>query len=271
MRAEKRIIETGKGMRAVRRSPLSSNQPLKPKASAIRAWSLLSVFLLSLGVLVQQNYESLAFYLNRPVVKVHIENQWQQLDHDTVRAAVSPFIGTGFFSFDVSGVKSNLEQDPWIAKASVKRIWPDGVALNITEEVAIARWGESELLNQYGDRFSPSRVVGLSSLPALTGPEESQFEVMEQYQLMSQILYPAGLRITHLKLSARGSWDLVLNESLQVTVGRSHVIDRLERFVGFYAAQPVQDTGEFLAVDLRYGNGIAVKNAGVEFTGVAVR
>ncbi len=271
MRAKARFKSTGSGVHANHSLFLGGNRPLKPRYSRKRIQLLWFVLLLSTGLLFQQNSQGITSYVNRPVVKIRIENQWQQLDEAEVKSLLAPFIITGFFRFDVAGVKQALEQHPWIAMASVKRIWPDSVALNITEQIAIARWGDRQLLNQYGEIFEPHGVDQYAALPRLTGPNGSQYQVMEQYQLMNQILFPAGLRLNGLFLSSRGSWNLSLNENMHVSVGRGEVDEKLQRFVRFYDGQDVLQTERFRAIDLRYGNGIAIASAVEELTSVAIR
>lgn len=178
-------------------------------------------------------------------------------------------MGKGFFDVDVADVKTKLEQHPWVAQASVKRLWPDSLVLQLTEHVAIARWGEKDLLNQYGEIFSPRDITSAAHLPRLQGPNDSQFLVMKQYQQFTQILFPAGLRLSELALSSRGSWQMVVNDGLQVAVGRNDLTEKLERFVEFYANQPKTNAELFATVDLRYGNGIAVKNKTQDLTEVA--
>jgi len=266
-----RAIRTGNGIHAIRRNSFQGNQPLKPKFSAKRSFILLAIFACSIILLTLQNIESVSNFLNRPVSKVRIENQWQQINEGEVSALLASFMGNGFFDFDVEGVKQELEQHPWVLQASVKRVWPDTLSLQLTEQVAIARWGGRELLNQYGETFQPEGVENLLTLPLLTGPELLQKEVMEQYQRLSQILFPSGLRLNGLSLSRRGSWELVLNDGMQVVVGRDDVLEKTQRFVEFYDGQPDDLSSTFQSVDLRYGNGIAVKSRDADLTGVASR
>ena len=94
---------------------------------------------------------------------------------------------------------------------------------------------------------------------------------MLQYQKLNQILFPAGLRLSGLSLSKRGSWQYLLNEKIQVAAGRDEVFEKTQRFIDFYASQPSEQSSRFLSIDLRYGNGIAVRDAEPEFTGVAIR
>ena len=111
----------------------------------------------------------------------------------------------------------------------------------------------------------------MNALPILSGPIDSQIRVMEQYQLMNQLLYSSGLKLNGLTLSMRGSWDLTLNESIRVAVGRIEVVERFQRFIDFYEGQSVSQTANISSVDLRYDNGIAIKNSSDELAEVAIR
>lgn len=266
-----RAIRTGSGIHVVRRNSFTGNQPLKPKGLRMRSVYIAGALVLGVLILLVQNQSNISEFLNRPVSKVRIENQWQKINETEVSELLAAFMGYGFFDFDVVGAKRKLEQHPWVSQASVKRIWPDILALQLTEQVAIARWGEQRLLNQYGDLFQPSEVQELYALPLLTGPEDSQYIVMQQYQKLNQILFPAGLRLSRLSLSKRGSWEYLLDDAIQVAAGRTDVFEKTQRFVEFYQGQPVEQSSQFLSIDLRYGNGIAVKSSESNFTGVAVR
>lgn len=266
-----RAIRTGSGIHSTRRNSLSANQPLKPKTSGRRGLYLFGALLVCVSLLLVQNRADVAGFLNRPVSKVRIENQWQRISAAEVSGVLATFMGNGFFDFDVLEAKAELEQHPWVLKASVKRIWPDTLSLHLTEQVAIARWGEGQLLNQYGDMFKPEQLKDSLTLPLLTGPEGSQETVMLQYQKLNQILFPAGLRLTGLTLSKRGSWEYFLNDSMQVAAGREDVFEKTQRFIGFYTSLPAEQTSRFLSIDLRYGNGIAIKESSVDLKGVAIR
>ncbi len=264
-------VRTGSGIHSTRRNFASRNQPLKPRSPSRKGLAVFAVLLLCAALLLTQRGTDISGFLNRPVSKVRIENQWQRTSEAEVSNVLAPFMGDGFFDFDVTEAKQALQLQPWILKASVTRIWPDTLSLHLTEQVAIARWGNGKLLNQYGETFQPDRLPELSSLPLLTGPEGSQESVMLQYQKLNQILFPAGLRLSGLSLSKRGSWEYLLNEQMQVVAGRDEVFEKTQRFIDFYLGQPIEQSSQFRSIDLRYGNGIAVRYNDSEFTGVAVR
>ena len=249
----------------------SNSQPLKPKSSRRIGWFVVGLVLLGGLVLFAQNREQIGQYINRPITKVRMDNQWQHISSAEVGSMIANYMGTGFFNFDVSGVKSTLEDHAWVEAASIKRLWPDSLSIQLSEHVAIARWGREELLNQHGQIFVPTDKESMNALPMLSGPIDSQLEVMEQYQLMSQLLYSSGLKLDGLSLSARGSWELTLNDSMRVAVGRIEVVERLQRFIDFYKGQAVAQTADISSVDLRYDNGIAIKNSREELAEVAIR
>lgn len=264
-------IPNRSGIYATRKIPGSRARSLKLMDRKKILLVLTGFLLLCFGVFLQQNFDRAVGFINRPISKVRIENQWQHIREEEVSWLLAEFMGAGFFNFDMDGVKRILEKHSWVQHATIKKLWPESISLHITEEVAIAQWGHSQLLNQNGETFKPIGIESLNALPLLNGPEESQLRVMEQYQAISQLLLPSALRLTGLTLTLRGSWELVLNEELTVAAGRTDVFEKLQRFVEFYAGQPATRTVGYRSIDLRYDNGIAIKSVSDKMTGVAVR
>ena len=258
-------------MRAEKRNFNKSSQPLKPVNKRVSRIIFVSLFTL-IGVysLVAKGPD-LAAYVNRPVSKIRVDNQWQQITEAEVSNVLSNFMGTGFFNLDTQGIKAELETLSWVRFASVKRIWPDTIALDIREEKAIARWGEGAYLNQSGEVFRPLTEARNISLPLLSGPADTQSQVMQQYLSLSQLLLPEDLRLTELALSSRGSWELTLNESIRVSAGRVDAFANMSRLVDVLNRHGSINLNEIAAIDLRYKNGFAVKNVQYDLTEVAAR
>ncbi|MCY4358710.1 MAG: cell division protein FtsQ/DivIB [Gammaproteobacteria bacterium] len=236
-----------------------SDQPLNPASGLRLKLFVLMLLAGALSVLIVLNFDRLNGTINQPVTRVMMESQWQQIDETEVQPMLGDFMGVGFFEFDMQGVKHRLQQHPWVRRASVKKVWPNGVAISLLEQVAIARWGENQLLNQYGEIFSPDSTVGLAGLPQLDGPESAQVRVMEQFHVISQLFLQSGLRVTALSLSERGNWELELNGRTRVTAGREEVLARLNRFLRLYDQLETETLSDIASVDLRYDNGIAIR------------
>ena len=222
-------------------------------------------------LIIQQNEEHLVHALSRPVSNVQVESAQRFVTDEELRNLISPYLGSSFFAFNVSEAKHSLEQHPWIRRVSVKKVWPDVLVLDIQEENAIARWGDWQLINQFGEIFEPSGRQRTAGLPLLVGSEGEQHRVMAQYRAVSQQLFSVGLRATSLSLSPRGNWTLILNGSMSVTLGRDKIIERLARFIELYQSSELMAFEKLASVDLRYDNGIAVRLAAEDSVELAVR
>ena len=222
-------------------------------------------------LIIQQNEEYLVHVLSRPVSNVRVESAQRFVTEEELRNLISRYLGTSFFAFDVTEAKQSLEQHPWIRRVSAKKVWPDALVLDIQEEIAIARWGDGQLINQFGEIFEPSGRQRTAGLPLLVGSEGEQHRVMEQYRAVSQQLFSVGLRATSLSLSPRGNWTLILNGSMSVTLGRDKIIERLARFIELYQSSELMAFEKLASVDLRYDNGIAVRLAAEGSMELAVR
>ena len=229
------------------------------------------IFLLSMTALISLNFERFVNYIDRPITKIRVQNQWNYVDGEEIKKVVSTKMGTGFFRFDLKGMKHDLENLPWVDEATIKRLWPDTVSLNLTEQSAIAYWNNKGLLNPKGEIFTPTNLNQVTGIPHLKGPDGSQLRMMEQFEAFNKILKPSGLKLSGIKLSDRGSWNLIVNDSMRITAGRSRLNSRLERFIKLYKTNGFNEDYRNSEIDLRYENGIAAKKLVEEFAELAYR
>ena len=86
------------------------------------------IFLFSMTAYIFLNFEKFVNYIDRPVTKIRIENQWNYVDSEDIKKVVLTKMGVGFFRFDLKGMKHDLESLPWIEEAAINRLWPDTVS-----------------------------------------------------------------------------------------------------------------------------------------------
>jgi cell division protein FtsQ len=198
--------------------------------------------------------------LNQPIAVVKVEGDFQRLSEQEIESALAPYVSAQFLMIDLDTIQHVVRALPWVSNVTVRRIWPDGLSIKVKEEMAIARWGEKQLLDEEGRVFSPEKLQDdVLGLPRLNGPEGYEKKVMEQYERISQLLRPLNRRITHLTLAARGAWDLQLDDGMKVMLGRDHLMEKTQRFIQLYQTELAQSTTPILAIDVRYNNGIAVQ------------
>lgn len=207
---------------------------------------------------------------NQKINVVQIEGNLANLSRSELEETVNRFVADSMVSLDLDLLKASLEAQPWIHSAEVRRVWPDRLIIRVREEVAIARWGESQLLNQEGLAFAPPNLDRHRSLPYLSGPEGSQALMMRQYLQFNQLLYPLGVRITDLELSERQAWTIRFGNAARAgapidvvaRVGKEDVLSRMRRLVAFLESVSLDGLQSVASLDLRYSNGVAVMPAG---------
>ena len=193
-----------------------------------------------------------------------IEGRLVQVDEQEVSRALSAFRKQSMVAIDLDEVRRALEGHAWVRTVGIEREWPNTMIVHVTEQAAIARWGEGGLLNQDGEIFRPLSMEKQRGLPYLTGPEGSEREVMGQYQKFNQLLYPLGLRLSALDLNSRGAWRFELDNGLEVRVGSEQVMDRMRRFAAMVDSSLLETMEDVAAIDLRYPNGIAISRREAE-------
>lgn len=257
------ILTPGK-KRVSKRSGASTRKAARPPLRM--SFSVLLKMMLLSGLLAAGAYGALSTpkmvekVSSQRVEQVVIEGEIKFTSEQDVLVAVNSFISESLLLVDMVEIKHELERMPWIRSVTIRREWPDTLVLSVTEEKAIARWGDRQLLNQDGVIFSPDNFVGLEYLAVLNGPSGSARKVMEQYQLFNQLLYQRGLKIAELDLNERGAWQLMLGNGVEVQIGNSDVMTRMRRLVGFLDPFFMEQMVTVETIDLRYNSGIAVKN-----------
>jgi cell division protein FtsQ len=174
-------------------------------------------------------------------------------------------VGT-FFSVDLDAVRRAFEALPWVRKVEVRRLWPDRIQVAIEEHVALARWGSDmqakRLVNTYGEVFEGESSDAVR-LPQFAGPAGSAEELTRRYGAFRQALAPLGLEPRQVLLSPRYAWQIRLSNGLTLELGRDQlkepVLERLLRFVAFYAQTLGSLNRRLDYVDLRYPNGFALR------------
>ncbi len=163
----------------------------------------------------------------------------------------------GILTADLGDLKSAAESLPWVGRASLRRVWPDRLQVQIEERRPIARWNTDQLITAEGVVFHPGAGLIPAGLPVLEGDDQHAKEVVRRYQQWRDELMRAGHLIQALSVDARGDWRIKLVMGTDLRLGTTAVEERLARFIA--SAPQLEAAGQPLAVDLRYSNGFAVK------------
>jgi cell division protein FtsQ len=202
---------------------------------------------------------AVSWALNQPVTAVSVEGRFQRVSPgDVERVVKSQLRGAGLLSVDLAAMRRAIHTLPWVDAVSVQRAWPRGLNVLVIEQTAAARWGDDGLVNTRGELFAGDARHVPPELAVLSGPADSQAAVAQRYLAAAGRLTQAGLRLTALRLDARGAWEFDLANGVTVRLGRRQVDERFEKFMSAALKLVTQRGEEISYVDMRYTNGFAI-------------
>ncbi len=197
--------------------------------------------------------------LDQPIQSVSVSGRIQRVATADVERIVKEHVrGTGLLSVDLVAVRKALHAVPWVDAVSVQRAWPRGLNVLVTEQVAAARWGQSGLLNTRGELFATGERHIPPELAQLSGPDGKEAAVAEKYLAAEGRLVQAGLRLTAMRLDARGAWEFDLSNGVTVRLGRRQFDERFEKFMAAALKLVSQRGDDIQYIDMRYTNGFAI-------------
>lgn len=202
-----------------------------------------------------------------PVSAVRVEGEFKHQTRAQLHAAIADYAAGGFFSADADAVRRAALRLPWVASASVRRVWPDTLLVAVTEHRPLARWGANALLNEQGMVFVPPVESFPPGLPLLDGPPGQEGVVFARAAKINAMLQPLHQEVRRVVLDERRSWSATLNNGVELLLGREDVDERVQRYVVAYSSALALHTAPLAVVDLRYTNGFAARWAHAVATG----
>lgn len=204
--------------------------------------------------------EQIFYWTGLRIEQVALTGQRFTADADVFAAIDLPNSGS-LITFDVAAARERVEALPWVATASISRIYPAALDVRITERRPTALWindGREFLVDGSGRVLSGLKPGTNVRLPRLTGagaPEQAQalLELVVRYPRIAERFVMAE------RIGGR-RWTLHLKNGLTVHLGA----DR--EAVAFAALSSPDELGKLLdahnvVVDLRARGRIAIRPA----------
>lgn len=218
---------------------------------------------------------ALAWVAHRPLFALRgvvVDGEVARSNAATIRANAVPQLSGNFFSINLAATRAAFEAVPWVRQAVVRRVWPDRLAVTLSEHQAAALWedenGDERLVNTFGEVFEANLGdVEDEDLPTLSGPPGSAARLLALHGRLAPVLAPFDSPLVALRQSGRGSLSAELDNGLRIEIGRGtdeEVAARTERFVRTVPAVLAQYPGRALEyADLRHTDGYALRIKGV--------
>ena len=203
------------------------------------------------------------YLLGLPVDRIAVTGSAREVTEQSVGELVAPYIADGLLRANLDAMRHELEALPWVYSASVRRRWPDTLAIHIEEQRPIARWGDAGFLNHEGEFFAGETSDAWVHLPRLEGSEGAQQRLVDRYQTIEAMLADSGLGVVRLTEDPIGQVSITLDTGTELVLGNEDIIARMQRFVRLH--QDYLAEQRIVRVDLRYRHGAAVELAEPQF------
>lgn len=190
----------------------------------------------------------------------------QKVDVAQLEEVVREQVRGNFFTLELAETRAAFQQLPWVRSVSVRRKFPWQLEVVIEEHVALARWNRAALVNTHGEVFEAHSD---KTLPEFTGEPEHALLVARMYGELEPTLLPMQRHIARLDLSPRMTWQIRLDDGMEIALGREAMRERLARFVRVFPYSVAVRVPNARRIDLRYGSGFAVqsRHGAAELTG----
>jgi cell division protein FtsQ len=219
---------------------------------------LVMASLIAIGtVIVRKVAANQAFAIQRVVVN----GELRQADAAHIAAVIQQGLRGTFFTVDLAAARDELGKVPWVRSVAVRRHWPATLEVAVTEQQPLARWNDTALVSIDGEVFDAEYG---EELPDFYGPDGSAAEMTARYREFASSLRGHRFEIDSLTRSARGAWDVKLDDGTTIALGREHVSERWARWIELSDrfGSRITGGGQLVALDLRYENGFAARIVG---------
>lgn len=247
--------------------------------------------LLALGLAVVALAAGLMWLTRQPIFAIRaitVEGDVARNSGASLRANALPRLSGSFLSMNLQKARDAFESVPWVRHATVQRVWPRRLLVQLEEHRPAAYWEikaegadaqsdsvvETQLVNSFGEVFDANLGdVEDDNLPTLAGPERSSASMLSMWrQLETLSRGKLNEGVVRLDLSGRGSWRATLEKGSVLELGRGSEAEVLARYTQFVASIPqiaARYQTTLVSADLRHEQGYAVKLAGVTTMTVA--
>jgi cell division protein FtsQ len=182
----------------------------------------------------------------------------QQLTRDQVLAAAGVTTTRSLLFFDVTAARKQLQANPWIADATVQKLYPDRLQITITERRPFALWQHNRVvsvISPEGTVLEPFTGQRFTNLPLVVG-EGAQLRANDFLALLDR--YPEIRSLVRACiLVAERRWNLRLNDGIDVLLPEADVAHSLDRLTAFNRDHKLL-ARDVTAIDLRLPDRVTV-------------
>jgi cell division protein FtsQ len=192
-------------------------------------------------------------------IATHALSGQKQLGREEILAAAGISAGSSLLFLDVEATRAKLKTNPWIADATVQKLYPDRLQITVTERRPFALWqkdGKVSVIAGDGTVLEPYVTRRFAFMPLVVGLG-AELRAKEFLALLDR--YPDirdAVRASVLVADRR--WNLRLKNGVDVRLPESDVDKALEALVALDHEKKLLSR-DIAAVDLRLTDRVTVR------------
>ncbi len=185
----------------------------------------------------------------------------RQADEETILSYLGVHEGSSMIFFDAAAARDRVAQAPWIATASVLKLFPHTLEVAVTEHAAFARWQHDlavSVIDRSGRIIAPVVPSSVAELPLVVGPGAAAraaalFDVLDRFPFIA-----ARVRVA--SLIAERRWNLVVDNGVEVRLPEGDITAAVAELAVLDRDQAILDR-DIVAIDLRFADRLYVRLA----------
>lgn len=189
---------------------------------------------------------------------------------EDVRSVVNDAIEGNLVSQDIGKIKSAVEAISWVRSATITRVFPNEINVEITRYRPVARdQDEGQLISSEGIVYvgQADELELAKNMPLIACESNQTVMAVTELPKLQATVAPLGMRVSEILISFRGSWSVRLVSdgypTVDIELGRMTspdlLVRRLKLFVDNYSKVSKILQGYPVKVDARYTNAFSVK------------
>lgn len=197
------------------------------------------------------------------MVSVRQEEPLKYINKEKLFDRVKPHLTGSYFDVDLDKAQEVAIQTEWVSDVKIERIAPSTVRLTIKEHEPVARWireGETAGLVDSEGKIFQAALNTKDKLPEFDGEVNVLPQMAIQYKNFNHELQPLRLSILRLQYTSRASWSMMLDNGIELRLGKQDVNTRMNRFVTAWQHSLSEQALSLDYVDMRYSDGFATRN-----------
>jgi len=195
--------------------------------------------------------------------RIEVTGDLRHVSRAEIRSAIAGHLAGNFFTMRLGRSRAAFETIPWVATASVRRVWPDRLVVHIVERRAVGVWSDGRVVSDAGTLFAANAAEAELDGPQIefSGPPQFAAEAVQKLRGFTALLRALPAEVAAIDISDRGSWTVRTGGGLLLELGRDDppgsVQTRLSGIAAHYPTVVAQLSGPPVRIDARYNNGFA--------------